>query len=88
MNVNKKKLEYAETNVDSDAKATLICDDSFHSKIHVSIKNNLKNHCIIKGSKGFIKISKNKKKYMIIDSNRPIDLNKKNIIEKIEKLIK
>jgi len=41
-----------------------------------------------KVQKGFIKISKNKKKYMIIDSNRPIDLNKKNIIEKIEKLIK
>ena len=41
-----------------------------------------------KVQKGFVKISKNKKRYMIIDSNRPIDLNKKSIIEKIEKLIK
>ena len=38
---------------------------------------------------GFIKIAKkNKKKYQIIDSNLDIDLNKKIIIEKINKLIK
>ena len=34
------------------------------------------------------RISKNKKKYEIINSNLPIDLNKKIIIEKIEKLIR
>ena len=32
--------------------------------------------------------SKNKKRYKIINSNLPIDLNKKIIIDKIEKLIK
>ena len=38
---------------------------------------------------GFIKIAKKtKKKYQIIDSNLDIDLNKKIIIEKINKLIK
>ena len=37
---------------------------------------------------GFLKISKNKKNYMIINSNYPIEINKKEIIKKIEKLIK
>ena len=38
--------------------------------------------------KGFIKISKNKKNYKIINSNYPIQKNKKDIIDKIEALIK
>ena len=38
--------------------------------------------------KGFIKISKNKKNYKIINSNYPIEKNKKDIINKIEALIK
>ena len=37
---------------------------------------------------GFLRISKNKKKYKIINSNLPIELNKKIIIDKIEKLLK
>ena len=36
---------------------------------------------------GFMNLSKNKKKYMIIDSNKNINDNKKKIINKIEKLI-
>ena len=38
--------------------------------------------------KGFIKISKNKKNYKIINSNYSIEKNKKDIIDKIEALIK
>ena len=38
--------------------------------------------------RGFIKISKNKKNYKIINSNYPIEKNKKDIIDKIEELIK
>ena len=38
--------------------------------------------------KGFIKISKNKKNYKIINSNYPIEKNKKDILDKIEALIK
>ena len=38
--------------------------------------------------RGFIKISKNKKNYKIINSNYPIEKNKKDIIDKIEALIK
>ena len=38
--------------------------------------------------KGFIKISKSKKNYKIINSNYPIEKNKKDIIDKIEALIK
>ena len=38
---------------------------------------------------GFIKIAKHKKKnYLIIDSNKTIEFNKKIIINKIDKLIK
>ena len=36
--------------------------------------------------KGFLKISKNNKKYMIINSNDSINLNKKKIFDKINKL--
>ena len=41
-----------------------------------------------KVQKGFIKISKNKKKYMIINSNLNLKLNKKQIIKKINFLTK
>ena len=36
---------------------------------------------------GFLKLSKNKKKYLIVNSNLPISQNKKIIINKLEKLI-
>ena len=38
--------------------------------------------------KGFLDISKNKKNYMIIDSNKSLEVNKKLIIKKVENLIK
>ncbi len=41
-----------------------------------------------KVQRGFLKIANNKKNYKIIDSNRPIEINKSEIINKIEKLIK
>ena len=41
-----------------------------------------------KVQKGYLKIAKNKKNYEIIDSNLSIELNKKKIINKINKLIK
>jgi len=41
-----------------------------------------------KVQKGFLKIAKNKNNYKIIDSNQSIEINQKDIIEKIEKLIK
>ncbi len=47
-----------------------------------------KNQFYSKVQRGFIKISRNKKNYMIIDSNQSIKKNKKEIIKKIEKLIK
>ena len=40
-----------------------------------------------KVQKGFLKLSKNNSKYLIIDSNLPILYNKKIIIKKIKKLI-
>ena len=41
-----------------------------------------------KVQKGFLEISRNKNNYMIINSNIPIEINKKEIIKKIDKLIK
>ena len=50
--------------------------DKFKEKFYKKVQN------------GFLKISKNKKNYKIINSNLPIDLNIKIIFDKIEKLIK
>ena len=50
--------------------------DTFKEKFYKKVQN------------GFLRISKNKKRYKIINSNLPIELNKKIIIEKIEKLLK
>ena len=41
-----------------------------------------------KVQKGFIKISKNKKNYMIINSDLKISDNKKKILDKIKSLLK
>ena len=42
-----------------------------------------------KVQKGFLKLAKNKKNiYLIIDSNKDIELNKNIILKKIDKLIK
>ena len=50
--------------------------DKFKEKFYKKVQN------------GFLRISKNKRRYKIINSNLPIDLNKKIIIDKIEKLVK
>ena len=55
--IESKKLSYAKSGVDDDATALLNYDNKFQSKIHVSIKNNLDNVCIIRGSKGLLKIN-------------------------------
>ena len=49
--------------------------DKFKEKFYKKVQN------------GFLRISKNKKRYKVINSNLPIELNKKNIIDKIEKLL-
>ena len=38
--------------------------------------------------KGFLKLSKNKKNYLIVNSNLPIESNKKIILNKLKKLLK
>ena len=50
--------------------------DTFKEKFYKKVQN------------GFLRISKNKKRYKIINTNLPIELNKKIIIDKIEKLLK
>ncbi len=54
--IQNKKLEFASSEVDDDAKAKLICDETYECEIHVSIKNNLNNICKIHGSKGYINV--------------------------------
>ena len=58
ISIASKKLSYAKSDVDDDATATLNYNDEFESKIHVSFKNELNNVCIIRGTKGFLKINK------------------------------
>tara|TARA_B100000963_G_C22406271_1_gene571162 strand:- start:173 stop:784 length:612 start_codon:yes stop_codon:yes gene_type:complete len=50
--------------------------------------DNFKKKFYDKVQKGYLNIAKNSKKYQIINSNLNIELNKKSIIQKIEKLIK
>ena len=57
-------------------RRTLNRYDKFKEKFYKKVQN------------GFLRISKNKRRYKIINSNLPIDLNKKIIIDKIEKLVK
>ncbi len=57
ISITSKTLSYAQSSVDDDASAVLNYNDEFESKIHVSFKNNLDNVCIIKGTKGSLKIN-------------------------------
>ncbi len=57
ISITSKNLSYANSDVDDDATAVLNYNNEFESKIHVSIKKNLDNVCIIKGSKGSLKIN-------------------------------
>ncbi len=51
--------------------------------------DNFKDKFYSKVQKGFLKLAnKNKKKYLLIDSNLEIELNKKKIINKVNQLIK
>jgi len=54
--ITSKNLSYSKSGVDDEAIAHLNYDNKFEAKIHVSIKNELNNNCVIKGSKGSIKI--------------------------------
>jgi len=49
--------------------------DKFNYKFYSKVQN------------GFLKLAKNKKNYLIVDSNLPISLNKRIIINKFKKLI-
>jgi predicted dehydrogenase len=55
--IKSKTLNYSKSNVDDNATAILNYNNKFEGKIHVSFTENLNNICIIRGSKGFIKIN-------------------------------
>mgnify|MGYP001201738815 CR=1 FL=1 len=56
LTITSKNLSYSKSGVDDEAVAHLNYDNKFEAKIHISIKNDLNNTCVIKGSKGSIKI--------------------------------
>ena len=59
------------------------------SRKNLNRYDKFKNSFYIKVQKGFIKIAKRKKmNYLIIDSNKEINFNKRIIINKINQLIK
>ncbi len=68
-----KKLEHCETNVENDAEAKLILNNSIKAKIKVSFKTHLKNNCTLYGEKGKITISEpwlpQKKSYIEIETH-------------------
>ncbi len=72
--IQNKELEFSSSEVDNDAKAKLICDESYECEIHVSIKNNLNNICKIHGSKGYINVLNpwlpNKNSQIEVSSNK------------------
>ena len=49
--------------------------DKFKSSFYIDVQ------------KGFVKLAKNKSKYLIVDSNKEIEINKKIILNKIKRLI-
>ena len=71
--IDSKNLTYAKSGVDDDATALLNYDNKFQGKIHVSIKNNLDNICVIRGSKGSLKINEPWKP----DTNSTIEVTSK-----------
>ena len=71
--IDSKNLTYAKSGVDDDATALLNYDNKFKCKIHVSIKNNLDNICVIRGSKGSLKINEPWKP----DTNSTIEVTSK-----------
>ncbi len=52
--IEKKKISYSSTNVDDFAEATINIKDEVKANIKISLKENLQNNCIIKGTKGQI----------------------------------
>jgi len=83
--LNKIKVDFTFIN--------LVNKKNFLSRLSKRKKLNrydkLKNSFYKNAQNGFIKIyNKNKSKYMLINSNNPIDLNKKLILNKINNLLK
>jgi predicted dehydrogenase len=52
--IERKKISYSSTNVDDFAEATINIKDEIKANIKISLKENLQNNCIIKGTKGQI----------------------------------
>ena len=52
--IERKKISYSSTNVDDFAEATINIRDEIKANIKISLKENLQNNCIIKGTKGQI----------------------------------
>lgn len=97
MGLNKKLILYLNKIILKNIKPSftflnVVSMKNLKSRLKIrSNKNRYDNFNITfynKVQRGYIKLSKNKKNYMIINSNKKIDENRKTIIKKINSLLK
>ncbi len=96
MNVNAKIIKYINKYILKNIKVNFTFLNTVSKKnlmLRLKKRKNLNRYdkfnynFYSKVQNGFLKLAKNKKKYLIVNSNFPISKNKKLIINKLEKLI-
>ena len=96
MNVNAKIIKYINKYILKNIKVNFTFLNTVSKKnlmLRLKKRKNLNRYdkfnynFYSKVQNGFLKLAKNKKKYLIVNSNFPISENKKIIINKLEKLI-
>jgi len=96
MNINEKIIKYINNYILKNIKVNFTFLNTVNKKNLMLRLKKRKNpnrydkfnyNFYSKVQNGFLKLAKNKKKYLIVNSNFPISKNKKLIINKLEKLI-
>ena len=96
MNINEKIIKYINNYILKNIKVNFTFLNTVSKKnliLRLKKRRNLNRYdkfnynFYSKVQNGFLKLAKNKKKYLIVNSNFPISKNKKLIINKLEKLI-
>ena len=96
MNINEKIIKYINNYILKNIKVNFTFLNTVNKKnlmLRLKKRKNLNRYdkfnynFYSKVQNGFLKLAKNKKKYLIVNSNFPISKNKKLIINKLEKLI-
>ncbi len=96
MNIDMKLINYLNKTILSKTKATFtflhtVSIKNLNSRLkkrsNLNRYDKFKNIFYKKAQKGFISLSKNKSNYLLINSNKPISINKDIIINKVKRLI-